>query len=161
MYVLSYDYNKKLRTASATLKQNLKTYLAEYRMIGDAITIKDAYIINIGVQFDIIVLPNYNNNTVLTNCIEQLKTYFNIDKWNINNPIIYKKLYILLDKVEGVQTVKDVKITNKTGASLGYSDYAYDIDGATIDGIIYPSMDPMVFELKTPNSDIVGRVVGF
>ena len=70
-------------------------------------------------------------------------------------------MFILLDKVEGVQTVQDVKITNKTGASLGYSDFAYDIDGATINDIVYPSLDPMVFELKYPNSDIIGRVVGF
>ena len=161
MYVLSYDSNKDLRTASSTLKQNLKTYLAEYRMIGDSITIKDAYIINIGVQFDIIVLPNSNNNTVLSNCIEALKNYFSIDNWNINTPIILKDIMIILDKVEGVQTVKNVEINNKTGASLGYSDYAYDLNGATIDGIIYPSLDPMIFELKNPNSDIVGRVVGY
>ena len=161
MYVLSYDSNKKLRTASATLKQNLKTYLAEYRMIGDAITIKDAYIINIGIEFDIMVLPNFNNNTVLTDCIEALKNYFEIDKWNLNMPIVYKHLYILLDKVEGVQTVKNVQITNKAGTSLGYSDFAYDMEGATINDIIYPSIDPMVFELKYPNSDIIGRVVGF
>jgi len=161
MYVLSYNSNKKLRTASATLKQNLKTYLAEYRMIGDAITIKDAYIINIGIEFDIMVLPNFNNNTVLTDCIEALKNYFEIDKWNLNMPIVYKHLYILLDKVEGVQTVKNVQITNKAGTSLGYSDFAYDMEGATINDIIYPSIDPMVFELKYPNSDIIGRVVGF
>ena len=158
---LSYDSNKKLRTASATLKQNLKTYLAEYRMIGDAITIKDAYIINIGIEFDIMVLPNFNNNTVLTDCIEALKNYFEIDKWNLNMPIVYKHLYILLDKVEGVQTVKNVQITNKAGTSLGYSDFAFDMEGATINDIIYPSIDPMVFEFKYPNSDIIGRVVGF
>ena len=161
MYVLSYDNNKHLRSPSSTLKQNLKTYLSEYRMIGDAITIKDGYIINIAVQFDIIVLPNFNNNSVILACIEALKAHFNIDNWNIDTPIIIKDMFILLDKVEGVQTVQDVKITNKTGASLGYSDFAYDIDGATINDIVYPSLDPMVFELKYPNSDIIGRVVGF
>ena len=130
-------------------------------MIGDAITIKDGYIINIAVQFDIIVLPNFNNNSAILACIEALKAHFNIDNWNIDTPIIIKDMFILLDKVEGVQTVQDVKITNKTGASLGYSDFAYDIDGATINDIVYPSLDPMVFELKYPNSDIIGRVVGF
>ena len=106
LYILSYDINKKLRTASSTLKKNLKTYLSEYRMINDSVKIKDAFVINIGVEFDIIVLPNYNNNETLTKCITALSTYFDIDQWQINQPIILKDLFILLDKVEGVQTVK-------------------------------------------------------
>jgi hypothetical protein len=159
LYVLSYDINKNLRTASPTLKKNLQTYLSEYRMINDSIRIKDAFIINIGVTFDIIVLPNYNNNEVLTKCISALEDYFLIDKWQINEPIILKDLYILLDKVEGVQTVKNVSIENLTGSSLGYSDYAYDVPGATLNDVVYPSIDPMIFELKNPNIDIKGRVV--
>jgi len=159
LYILSYDINKRLRTASNTLKRNLKTYLSEYRMINDAIKIKDAFIVNIGVEFDIIVLPNYNNNEVLTKCIDALSSYFDTDKWLINEPIILKDLSILLDKVDGVQTVKKVKVTNKAGEALGYSAYGYDIDGATVNDVVYPSIDPMVFEVKYPNEDIKGRVV--
>ena len=159
LYILSYDINKKLRTASPTIKRNLKTYLSEYRMINDSIKIKDAFVINIGVEFDIIVLPNYNNNEVLNRCIDSLTDYFNIDKWQINEPIILKDLFILLDKVEGVQTVKNVTINNKSGESLGYSDYGYDIKGATVNNVVYPSLDPMIFEVKTPTEDIRGRVV--
>ena len=159
LYVLGYDINKNLANASSALKQNIKTYLSEYRMINDAVKIKDGYIINILIDFDIIVLPNYNNNEVLDRCISELKTKFNIDNWEINQPIITKDLYILLDNVEGVQTVKNIEIENKSGSSLGYSDYAYDVKGATIDGVVYPSIDPMIFEVKNPNSDIRGRVV--
>jgi len=159
MYVLSYNSQKQLRTASKTLKQNLKTYLSEYRMINDSIKIKDAYIINIICNFDIIVLPNFNNNTVILNCINELTNYFNIDNFNINQPILLKSLTILLDKVEGVQTVINVEIQNISGASKGYSDYSYDINAATNNGVIYPSVDPMVFELKYPGVDITGRVV--
>jgi len=159
MYVLSYNSNKTLRTASSTLKQNLKTYLSEYRMINDSIKIKDAYIINIICEFDIIVLPNFNNNEVILNCINTLTEYFNIDNWNINQPILLKSLSILIDKVEGVQTVTNVFIKNVAGASKGYSDYSYDISAATNNGIVYPSVDPMIFELKYPSSDITGRVV--
>ena len=159
MYVLSYNSNKTLRTASSTLKQNLKTYLSEYRMINDSIKIKDAYIINITCEFDIIVLPNFNNNQVILNCIQALTGYFNIDNWNINQPIMMKNLNILLDKIEGVQTVVNVQIKNIAGASKGYSDYSYDILAATNRGVIYPSVDPMIFELKYPQSDIIGRVV--
>ena len=159
LYVLTYDNNSKLRTASSLIKRNLQTYLAEYRMINDSVKIKDAFIINIEVVFDIIVLPNYNNNETLTKCITSLKNYFNIDNWQINQPILLKDLYILLDKVEGVQTVKNVAINNLTGEALGYSAYAYDVDGATIDEVVYPSIDPMIFEVKNPNEDLKGRVV--
>jgi len=159
LYILSYDINKNLRTASALLKRNLQTYLSEYRMINDSINIKDAYIINIGVNFDIIVSPNFNNSETITKCIDSLTNYFSIDKWQINEPILMKDLFILLDKVQGVQTVQDVQVINLTGASLGYSDFAYDVTGAEIDNVIYPSIDPMVFEVKNPNQDILGRVV--
>ena len=159
LYVLSYDINTNLRTASATLKTNLKTYLSEYRMINDAINIKDAFIINIGIVFDIVVRPNFNNNEVITRCIADLTTYFNIKNWQINQPIILKDLYLILDKVEGVQTVKNLSIDNLAGTSLGYSEYAYDVVGATLNDVVYPSIDPMVFEVKFPNTDIKGRVV--
>jgi hypothetical protein len=161
IYILSYDINKNLRQASVALKRNLSTYLSEYRMINDSIQIKDAYIINVGVNFDITVLPDFNNNEVLNNCIDTLVRYFNVDRWQINQPILMKDLYILLDKVEGVQTVKNIKIINNTGESLGYSNYAYDVEAAMIDDVIYPSVDPMIFEVKFPLQDIKGRVVGF
>jgi len=159
MYVLSYNSAKTLRTASSTLKQNLKTYLSEYRMINDSIKIKDAYIINIRCEFDIIVLPNYNNNDVILGCINSLTEYFDIDNWNINQPILLKSLSILLDKVEGVQTVSSVVVKNIAGISKGYSEYSYDLQAATNNGVIYPSVDPMVFEMKYPQQDIIGRVV--
>lgn len=130
-------------------------------MVNDSIKIKDAFIINIGVDFDIIVLPDYNNNEVIFNCIQALKNYFIIDNWKINEPIILKDLYIMLDKITGVQTVKNVSITNKVGVNLGYSAYAYDISGATQNNTIYPSLDPMIFEVKYPDTDIKGRVVSF
>ena len=159
LFVLTYNADKQLRTASSLIKRNLQTYLAEYRMINDSIKIRDAFVINIEVIFDIIVLPNYNNNETITKCITSLTNLFNIDNWQINEPILMKDLYILLDKVEGVQTVKNITINNLTGESLGYSDYAYDIPGATIDNVVYPSLDPMIFEVKYPNTDIKGRVV--
>ena len=161
LYVLTYNSSSNLRTASSLIKSNLSTYLAEYRMINDSINIKDAFIINIEVIFDIIVLPNYNNNETITKCITSLTNFFNIDKWQINQPILLKDLYILLDKVEGVQTVNNVVINNLTGNALGYSDYAYDIPGATINNVVYPSIDPMIFEVKNPTQDIKGRVVPF
>ena len=159
LYVLTYNQNGQLRTASNLMKQNLATYLSEYRMINDSIKIKDAFIINIGVEFDVIVLPNYNNSEVITRCITALQNYFSLDKWQINQPILFSDLYILLDKVDGVQTVKNVRIKNLAGENLGYSEYGYDIEGATLNDVVYPSLDPMIFEVKYPNEDIKGQVV--
>ena len=162
LYVLSFDQNKKLVNASFGIKQNLKNYLSVYKITTDAINIKNAYYINIGVNFDIVVLPSYNNREVLSECIQMFKDYFNIDKWQINQPILLSELYsLVLCKVKGVQTVSKIEITNKQGVSAGYSPYAYDIKGATKNNIIYPSLDPSIFEVKYPDNDIYGRVVNF
>jgi len=159
LYVLSFDVNNKLTNASLALKQNLSTYLSQYRMVNDSINIKDAFIINIGINFDIIVLPNFNSNEVLTKCILALQDFFAIKNWQINEPILYRDLYTIIDAVEGVQTAKNITISNKVGTALGYSPYAYDIAGATLNNVVYPSLDPMIFEVKYPNTDIQGRVV--
>lgn len=159
IYILSSDINGKLTTASETIKQNLKTYLNQYRMIGDSLAIKDAFILNFAVDFEIVTYPNFNNNAVLQTCIQALQTYFNINRWQINQPIIIPDLYVMLDALDGVQTVKKVTITNKAGYNSGYSEYAYDMNGANQNGTIFPSLDPSIFELKYPNTDIKGRVV--
>jgi len=157
LYVLTYNANRQLATTTDALKQNLSTYLSQYRMINDSIRIKDAFIINIGVNFNITVLPNFNSNQVLSSCILALKEYFNINNWQINQPIILRNIYTLLDQIKGVQTVKNITIINKTGGT--YSQYAYDVEGATQDNVVYPSIDPMIFEVKYPDSDILGRIV--
>ena len=159
LYVLTYNSSGNLTTASTTLKNNLKTYINQYRMIGDTLSIKDAFIINIACDFEIITLPNYNSNEVIFRCISSLQNYFNINNWQINQPIVLRDITVLLDNIEGVQTVNKVNITNKAGTTSGYSRYAYDIAGATQKGIIYPSLDPSIFELKFPNTDIKGKVV--
>jgi len=159
LYILSLNSQGQLNNATETLKNNLRTYLSQYRMIGDNIEIRDAFIINIGVDFEIIVLPEYNNNEVLLACINTLQDYFRIDNWQINQPILFRTLYILLDKVPGVQSVKSVSISNKAGTTSGYSQYAYDIAGATQNQVIYPSLDPSIFEVRYPNLDIKGKVV--
>lgn len=156
MYVLAYDNSQKLTTATTTLKENLKQYLSQYRILTDALNIKDAFIVNIGVEYEIIVRPDAAGRDVLLRCTQALQEYFKISKWAINQPINLSSIYTVLDKVKGVQTVQSVKIVNKTGGN--YSQYEYDIKGATKGNIVYPSYDPCIFEVKYPNSDIVGRI---
>ena len=156
MYILAYDNNKNLKTATSSLKNNLRTYLSEYMLLTDAINIKDAYTVNIGVNFDIIVKPNYQGRDVLIGCTNKLTEYFDITKWNINQPINLSSIYTLLDNVKGVQTVQKIEIVNK---AVGfYHKTAYDIQGATRNNIVYPSYDPMIFEVKYPTTDIKGRI---
>ena len=155
-YCLSYDSNKHLTHLNAAVKSNLQNYLEQYRMATDAINIKDAYIINIGVEFDIITYQNVKNKReVVIRCIDALKKYFNIDNWQIGQPIILSEIYNILDKIEGVRTVSDVRIVNKYGNE--YSNNVYNIDSATYDGVIYTSLDPSCFEVKYPDKDIFGR----
>jgi hypothetical protein len=160
LYVLAYNSNKQLIPSSTTLKDNLVTYLNQYRMITDAINIKDAFYINIGVNFDITVQSGYNNQDVITNCILMLQDHFNTEKWQINQPIILSEINSKLLQVQGVQSVVKVEIINKQdNTGIIYSQYGYDLSGATKNGNIYPSLDPSIFELRYPNTDIQGRVV--
>jgi len=159
LYLLSKNNAGYMSIADPALKNNLITFLGEYRMLTDAVVIKDAFIINIGINFDIILLPNYNNRVVINNCINAITNYFDIDKWQINQPILLNNVRNLIDNVDGVQTIKKLEIINKVGTSNDYSQYAYDIRGATINEVIYPSLDPSIFELKFPSTDINGRVV--
>ena len=156
LYVLANDYNTHLINASQGLKNNLKTYLSQYMLITDAIDIKDAFIVNIGVKFEIVTLPNYASRDVLLECNLALQDYFDIRKWSINQPINLSPVYTLLDRIKGVQTVKDISIVNKQGGK--YSEYAYDVKGATKNNVVYPSYDPCIFEVKYPDGDIEGRV---
>lgn len=156
MYTLAYNSNKNLITSSINLKNNLKKYLAEYMLLTDAINIKDAFVVNIEVHFDIIAKPNYVGNAVLLGCTNKLREHFDITKWSINQPINLSSIYTLLDQEKGVQTVQKVEVINKVGGV--YSQYAYDVKAATRNNIVYPSYDPCIFEVKFLDTDIKGRI---
>ena len=161
IYLLGYNASKKLDTVNDAVKENLKTYLTPYRMLTDAINIKNGFVVNIAVEFEIIPLPNKNSNEVLLSCISAVKTYFNIDRWQFNEPINISDLTTTIAAVDGVQSVQNLLITNKWKLSNNYSGNKYNIESATKNGIIYPPVDPAVFELKFPNNDIKGKVSSY
>jgi len=156
LYLLGYDINGNLTGLNRGVKENLKLYLNEYRMLTDGININDGFVINIGVDFEVKCYENYNKSDILVNCINDLKEYFSIDKWTFNQTINLSELELLLANVEGVISVPFLEINNK--CSGNYSSNSYNIKAATRDKIIYPSLDPSVFELKFPDIDIKGRV---
>jgi len=159
LYVLGYNADKKLSILNSLVKKNLAKYLEQFRILTDDVNILDAFVINIGVEFDIVVYRNYNLNDVLARCIDAIKTFFDVDRWQINQPIVLNDLTLTIGSVDGVQTVTNVRITNKYFFKDGrdYQEYRYPIDEATIDGIVYPSLDPSIFELRYPETDIVGN----
>ena len=159
MYILGFNDLKQLTPLNQAIKENLKTYLNYYRILTDAVNIKDAFIINIGVNFEISVLPNYNSNEILLKCIDALRSFFDVDKWQINQPIIKSDINTTLANVKGVQSVVGVALTNLYDTDFGYSGNTYDLTTATKNGVIYPSLDPSIFEVKFLNRDIKGRVV--
>lgn len=156
LYVLGYNSNKQCTELNYAIKSNLRNYLDQFRMLTDSVNIRDAFIINIGVRFEVLPLPNYNSNEVLLRCIDRLKDFFNIDRWQIGQPLVHSELLMALMEVKGVQTVPNFSIYNKT--EDGYSDIAYDIKGATRNGVTYPSIDPSIFEVKFPDADIEGKI---
>jgi hypothetical protein len=159
MYILGYDENKKLTNLNPAIKENLKTYLGEYRMITDAVNMIDGFIVNIGVDFEIICYSNYNKREVVTECLTKLQSHFDIDNWTFNKPINISEIELILANIEGVMSVPSVKISNLCGGDGNYSTNRYNIDEATKGKIVYPSLDPCVFEIKYPNKDIKGRAI--
>jgi hypothetical protein len=159
LYVLGYNEQKKLAQLNTLVKKNLAKYLEQYRVLTDDVKILDAFVVNIGVEFNIVVYRNYNMNDVLARCIDSITQFFDITKWQINQPIIMNELRLTIGSVEGVQTVTDVMITNKYRFKDGkdYFEYRYPIDEAIVDDIVYPSLDPCIFELRYPETDIVGN----
>ena len=169
-YTLGYNANQNLVTLNHAVKNNLKTYLSQYRILTDAINIKDAYIVNISCRFSILTQRGFNKNEVLLKAINSVKNYFDIKKWQIGQPIILSDIAYAISLVDGVASIvppeddnpqkQMVVLENQYDTASGYNGHVYDLQSATKDGIIYPSLDPSIFELKFPNTDIEGRVVG-
>tara|TARA_A100001011_G_scaffold164808_1_gene173449 strand:+ start:2634 stop:4622 length:1989 start_codon:yes stop_codon:yes gene_type:complete len=170
MYTLGFDGNKKLTNLTPTTKQNLKTYLSQYRLITDAINIKDAYIINIAIKFAILTKIGFNKNEVLLRCVSVVQDFFDIDRIQIGQPIVLADLVYEISLVDGVATVVNptennprnlpIVVENKFQLDQGYSGNFFDINTSLRGGVLYPALDPSIFEVKYPNTDISGKVLG-
>ena len=159
LYVLSYNSNKNLTQTNEALVYNIRQYLQKYKIISDSVNIIDGYIINIGIDFKILVYNNFNKKEVLDQCLQKAKDFFNVDKWYFNQPININQLELELAKVEGVQSISEVTFKNLNQNDGDYSPHEYNLSEATHNKIIYPSLDPSVFEVKFPDNDIRGAVI--
>ena len=158
LYILGDDTNQRLINTNEAIRQNLTNYLNQYRMLTDSVNLIDGYIINIGVDFTIVAYKNYNKREVLANCLTLVQNFFDINNIQFCEPINLSRLELEIAKVDGVQSVSSLKVKNLTTRDGDYSPYEYDILKATKDKVIYPSVDPSVFEVRFPSKDIIGRV---
>ena len=193
IYILSYDFNGNLCLPTALIKQNIKNYLAQFRILSDKIRLIDGYIINFGVLFDVLAYPNYDKNIIKAKCIEKIKKHYDIKTMQFKEILYTTEIQSLLTQVEGVKAVNDVIFTQDRDFSLPESSpQAFDnllysktinIDGETINindrgygnlydfeqffnienapqgrGVVLPSVDPSVFEIKNMDTDIKGVV---
>jgi len=78
LYLLGYNSDGTLSILNDIVKDNIKVYLNEFRLLTDAINIRDSHIINIAVKVDLITFNTYSKNEVILRCIDKLKDYFKI-----------------------------------------------------------------------------------
>jgi len=156
LYILSEDTSGFLTQGSSTLKNNLRTWLNKNKMVNDTIDVLDAYVVNLGIEFEVIHDLNYNKYDVLTECVSLLTSKFS-DPLFIGEPLYITDVYNYLNDVLGVVDVTRVKIVSKSGAP--YSDVFVDTEQLlSPDGRYISAPDNVAFEIRYPSADIVGAV---
>jgi hypothetical protein len=161
VHVLSVDSNGLLQVPSVTLQQNIKTYLSKLRMITEGINILPAYVIDVGVNFGVVVSPQFNRSEVLTNCMNVIKDYLRVDNMQIGEPLVLSDIRAQLQNVVGVISVYKFDVSSFYGVNpdtgLSYrSDISFDVTANTKHGIVYVPADS-VFQVHYPDRDIVGE----
>jgi len=158
LYVVSEDANGNLATSNQVLKNNLKTWINNYRMINDTIDIIDPKIINIQIDFTAVVDYEQDKFDALSTAITEIQEMFE-EKLDIGQPIYITKIYDVLNNLDEIVDVVNVKITNLT---TGDGDYSADnllIENyISADGRILYAPDNVIYELKFPNLNIKGTI---
>lgn len=157
IHILAKNSNGNLIAATPTLKNNISKYLKRLRMLTDGVNILDGKVINFGVSFGVVVGSKYNRVEVLSQCLQAVKDYFNIDRMQIGQPIVHSDLKAVLQNIVGVISVYNLEFTNIFGniGGFDYSTVRHDFSNPK-NGIIYCPQDS-IFEIKNPNVDIVGE----
>lgn len=157
MYILSEDENGHFITTNQVIKENLRTWINKYKMMNDTIDILDSYILNIGVDFEIISNIDANKYETLTLAKNSIIELFAI-KPEIGQSIMVSDIIQVLKNTRGVLDVISVNVTNKVGGV--YSQLRYDLESnLDSNGRMIKIPENVVFELKYPFSDIKGVIV--
>jgi len=162
--LLSYDELGNLTdVVSNTLKNNILTYLSEYRMINDYLDIVSGEVIDLGLQIDLIIDKNSNQTDIVRTCINDTITYFDITKRKMGDPLFVGDLIRQLGSVNGVVNVVDVRVYNLIGGNYSTSQVAQDfVDSITMeiqqqDMTIFMKSN-QIFQIRIPNTDIKVRL---
>lgn len=157
LYVMSEDANGNLAIANQELKNNLKIWINHYKMINDNVDILDAKIVNFGIDFEVIGMPNYSKFQIFTDCITALKELFN-RKFDIGEPISISNIYKKLNLVESVSDTTKVIISIKNSTGYNFSSFDKQEYLSADSRVIYCD-DDTIFELLYPNTDLNGSVI--
>ena len=157
LYIISRDRNSKLVTSPDTLKKNLRTYLNQYRLVSDAVDILDAEVINLKIQYEVIVDGASSKALVLQEINRKLKKYMDIRYWQIDQPLIRTDLFTIISDTQGVVSLSELKIRNVSGNTDNreYSSKTFNVKLNTLKKIIIPTPGS-IFEVRYPDFDIVG-----
>jgi len=155
--IVSRDSNGYLTISPDALKENIKTYINEFRIISDAIDIVDTQIINIGVTYSIVTDAVSNKNLVIQAANSKLKEYLKIENFQIDQPIVTSDLTNLILNVDGVVSLMDLQIINRVGVidDRTYSDVSFNVISNSQSGLVFPTSGG-IFELKFPTDDLIG-----
>ncbi len=163
--LLSYDENGNLTdVVSNTLKQNIVSYLSEFRMINDYIDIVSGEVIDLGLQIDILLDKNQNQTEVLREVIGATTTYFSIDKRKMGDPLFVGELMKEVNNVPGVVNVIEVRVYNKIGGEYSSSQVSQSYKDAVTKEISQSNMtvymkSNQIFQIRFPQKDIQIRVI--
>jgi hypothetical protein len=158
LFIICRDKSKKLTIAPDTLKKNLMTYLNEFRLISDAMDVLDASVINISIEFDVVVSSDANKNLVIQSVILALKGLFKIDNFQIDQPLVLADVVNVIINTTGVIALTDLEVINTQGQVEDrlYSDISFNVDASTVRGMVI-GPPGSIFELKYPDFDIIGN----
>lgn len=171
LFVLTKDEEGKLKnTGNELIKTNLATYLEQYRLLNDVVEIYDGRIINIGIDFTVLVDNGLNKRQVIYQCIKELQSYFDISNWQMAGTIYIAQVIEILREVQGVINVSNITFLNKYG-----DNYSSDIlpEALLVGEIVNNSgmnrilpvnntikcSTTSMFEIKYPNIDLIGRAL--
>ena len=156
LYLISENSRGKLTQTNTTIKENVKTWLGRNKMISDTIDILDAKIVNIGVDFEVVVDEEANKFQILSECNRAVRDVFSVTPY-IGEPLYITDIFSALNKVDGVIDAKRVEVKRKLGAS--YSTVRFNIDEATSsDGRYISVPQNVIMEIKFPDVDIKGAI---
>jgi hypothetical protein len=155
--IISRDAKSKLVISPDTLKENLKLYLNEYRLISDAVDIVDARVVNIKIEYDVVVDATANKNLTIQRSNDLIKKYMSIENFQIDQPLVESDIINIILNTEGIISLIKFKVSSLSG-TVGKNDYAsegFAVEANTDRGLIIPPPGS-IFEIKYPSDDIIG-----